>query len=42
MVKSVDCVFADVASYDHLIKHYKKIPKFEREIARQLMLNPGN
>lgn len=42
MVKEVDNLFESVSSFDHLIKHYKKIPKFEREIARQLLLNPAN
>lgn len=42
MVTIVDGIFYNVITYDHLIAHYKKIPKFEREIARQLLLNPGN
>ena len=42
MIKETEKLFEGVVSYDHLIKHYKKIPRFEREIARQMMLNPAN
>lgn len=42
MGRKVDCIFSNVHSYDHFVRHYRKFPRLEREIARQLMLNPAN
>lgn len=35
-------MFPTISSYDHLAKYQTKIPKIQREIAKNLLLNPAN
>jgi hypothetical protein len=41
-ISKTDNIFSDIPVYEHLVKHYRKVPQLEREVARQMLLNPAN